>query len=51
MLIGENCVALLCIVPKERQKIVLLDENTPLTLRRVCDLITPLPATVLVVRE
>ena len=30
MLIGENSLLFSCIVPKERQKIDLLDENTPL---------------------
>lgn len=29
MLIGENCVLFFCIAPKERQKIGLLNENTP----------------------
>lgn len=30
MLIGENCAAFLCIAPKERERIGLPDENTPL---------------------
>ena len=46
MLIGEKCVAPLCIVHKERRKIGLLDENTPLIIRPMINIARrfPLPS-------